>query len=58
VKEVKKQITDFGKKEKYDYIFITSDDAPTIIYAKDSYNLTSKLLKQLNEEYKATKEKK
>jgi len=56
--EVKKQIRDFGKKEKFDYIFTTSEDAPTIIYAKDSYNLTSKLLKQLNDEYKATKDKK
>ena len=58
VQQVKKYIKDFGKKEKFDYIFTTSDEAPTVIYAKDSYNLTNKLLKQLNEEYKATKEKK
>ena len=58
VQQVKKYIKDFGKKEKFDYIFTTSDDAPTVIYAKDSYNLTNKLLKQLNEEYKATQEKK
>ena len=58
IKQVKKYIRDFGKKEKFDYIFTTSEDAPSVIYAKDSYNLTDKLLKQLNEEYKATKEKK
>lgn len=58
IKQVKKYIRDFGKREKFDYIFTTSEDAPSVIYAKDSYNLTDKLLKQLNEEYKATKEKK
>lgn len=58
IKQVKKYIRDFGKKEKFDYIFTTSEDAPSVIYSKDSYNLTDKLLKQLNEEYKATKEKK
>ena len=58
VKDVKKYIENYGKKEKFDYIFTTSDAAPNVIYAKDSYNLTDKLLKQLNEEYKATKEKK
>jgi outer membrane protein len=55
VNDVKKYIQAFGKKEKFDYIFTTSDVAPNVIYAKDSYNLTDKLLKQLNEEYKAKK---
>lgn len=58
VNDVKKYIKDYGKKEGFDYIFTTSDAAPNVIFAKDSYNLTDKLLKQLNEEYKATKEKK
>jgi outer membrane protein len=58
IKQVKKYIKDYGKKEKFDYIFTTSDDMPTVIYAKDSYNLTDKLLKELNEQYKVTKEKK
>lgn len=58
VKNVRKYIESYGKKEGFDYIFTTSDAAPNVIYAKDSYNLTDKLLKQLNEEYKATKEKK
>jgi outer membrane protein len=58
VKDVRKYIENYGKKEKFDYIFTTSDAAPNVIYAKDSYNLTDKLLKQLNEEYKTTKEKK
>ena len=56
--QVKKYIREFGKKQKFDYIFTTSDDMPTVIYAKDSYNLTDKLLKELNEQYKATNQKK
>lgn len=58
VGDVKKYIQAYGKKEGFDYIFTTSDAAPNVIYSKDSYNLTDKLLKQLNEEYKTNKEKK
>ncbi len=58
IKQVKKYIKDYGKKENFDYIFTTSDDAPTVIHAKEKYDLTKILLKKLNEEYKATKEKK
>lgn len=56
--QVKKYIREFGKKQKFDYIFTTSDDMPTVIYGKDSYNLTDKLLKELNDQYKATNQKK
>lgn len=58
VKEVKKYIENYGKKEGYDYIFTTSEMSVNVIYAKESYNLTEKILKQLNEEYKANAEKK
>ncbi|MEY2701705.1 OmpH family outer membrane protein [Flavobacterium sp. 20NA77.7] len=58
VKEVKKYIENYGKKEGYDYIFTTSEMSVNVIYAKESYNLTEKILKKLNEEYKATAEKK
>jgi len=55
VKDIKKYIQDYGKKEGFDYIFTTSDLSVNVIYAKDSYNLTDKLLKKLNEEYKIAK---
>ena len=58
IKQVKKYIKDYGKKENFDYIFTTSDDAPTVIHAKENYDLTKILLKKLNDEYKTTKEKK
>lgn len=58
VKEVKKYIENYGKKEGYDYIFTTSEMSINVIYAKEKYNLTDKILKKLNEEYKANAEKK
>ena len=56
--QVKKYIREFGKKQQFDYIFTTSDDMPTVNYGKDSYNITDKLLKELNDQYKATNQKK
>ncbi len=55
VKQVKKYIQDYGKKEKYDYIFTTSDVNVTVIHAKEQYDLTDKMIKLLNEEYKKVK---
>ena len=54
ISEVKKFIKDYGKKKGYDYIYGTGD-AATILYAKDNYNITKEVLKELNETYKATK---
>lgn len=58
VKDLKKYIENYGKKEGFDFILTTSDMAPNVIYAKKEYDLTQKLLKMLNEEYTKTKEKK
>jgi outer membrane protein len=55
VKQVKQQIEDFGKKENYDYIFTTSDANVTVIFAKKQYDLTQKMIKLLNDEYKKVK---
>ena len=54
ISEVKKFIKDYGKKKGYDYIYGTGD-AATILYAKDNYDITKEVLKELNETYKATK---
>jgi outer membrane protein len=54
IKEVKQYIKDYGKKEGYDYIYGTGD-AATVLYAKDSYDLTKTLLEKLNKEYQASK---
>ena len=54
ISEVKKFIKDYGKKKGYDYVYGTGD-AATILYAKDNYDITKEVLKELNETYKATK---
>lgn len=54
IKDVKQYIKDYGKKEGYDYIYGTGD-AATVLYAKDSYDLTKTLLDKLNKEYEASK---
>jgi outer membrane protein len=50
VKSVKQFIKDYGKKEGYDYIYGTGD-AATVLYAKDSYDLTTVMTKELNDKY-------
>jgi outer membrane protein len=52
IKEVKVFIKDYGKKKGYDYVYGTGD-AATILYAKDTYNITKDVLKELNDIYKA-----
>ena len=54
ISEVKKFIKDYGKKNGYDYIYGTGD-AATVLYAKDGYDITKEVLKELNDTYKATK---
>jgi outer membrane protein len=54
ISEVKKFIKDYGKKKGYDYIYGTGD-AATVLYAKDNYDITKEVLKELNDTYKATK---
>jgi len=57
VSQIKKTIKEYGKKKGYDYIYGTGD-AASILYAKDSYDVTKDILKELNDKFKgsATKE--
>lgn len=52
IKDVKDYIKAYGKKQGYDYIYGTGD-AATVLYAKDSYDITEEVLKLLNDEFKA-----
>lgn len=54
ISEVKKFIKDYGKKKGYDYIYGTGD-AATVLYAKEGYDITKEVLKELNDSYKSTK---
>lgn len=53
VKTVKATISDYGKKNGYDYIYGT-EDASTVLYAKEEYNITDLIVKELNSKYKGT----
>lgn len=50
VTELKDYVKDYGKREKLDYIFGTGE-ANTVLYAKDAYNITSTILKELNDKF-------
>lgn len=50
VEAMRKYIKDFGKKEGYDYIYGTGD-AASVLYAKESYDITEKIIKEINDNY-------
>ena len=52
VKSVKKLIKEYGKEKGYDYIYGTGD-AATILYAKDTYDITEDIIRIINEKYAA-----
>lgn len=54
ISEVKQFIKTYGKKKGYDYVYGTGD-AATILYAKDQYDITKDVLKELNDSYNSTK---
>ena len=52
IKSVKQLIKDYGKEKGYDYIYGTGD-AATVLYAKDSYDITKDIVKLINDKYAA-----
>lgn len=56
VKKYKKIFKEYGKEKGYDYIFGTGD-AATVLYAKDSYDITKELIKLVNSKYVDEKDK-
>jgi len=51
--KVRKFIKEYGKKNGYSYIYGTGEVTPSILYAKDQFDITDKVIKELNENYKA-----
>lgn len=47
---MKAYIKDYGKKNGYDYIYGTGD-AASVLYAKDTYDITEEIIKALNDKY-------
>ena len=52
----KKIFKDYGKDKGYDYVFGTGE-AATVLYAKDSYDITKELVKMVNDKYKTEAKK-
>lgn len=50
VSSIKKFIGNYGKEKGLDYIFATGD-AVSILYGKESYDLTDEMIKLLNDQY-------
>jgi len=55
VSTMKKYVANYGKKKGYDYIYGTGDASVSIMYAKDGYDITAEVLKELNDSYKGSK---
>lgn len=53
VSKMKKYIREYGKKKGYDYIYGSGDVTNTVMYAKDGYDITTEILKELNDNYKS-----
>ena len=51
VTKYKKVFKEFGKEKGYDYIYGTGE-AATVLYAKDTYDITKELVKMVNDKYK------
>ena len=56
VSKIKKFVTAYGKKNGYDYIY-GSGDVVSIMYAKEGYDITAKITKELNDSYKGSGKK-
>lgn len=56
VKKYKKIFKDYGKEKGYDYIYGTGE-AATVLYAKDSYDITKELTKLVNDKYQSEDKK-
>lgn len=56
VSKIKKFVADYGKKNGYDYIY-GSGDVVSIMYAKEGYDITDKITKELNDNYKGSAKK-
>ena len=57
VSSYRKMLKEYGKEKGYDYIYGSGDASPSILYAKDSYNITKEIIKMINDKYKATGKK-
>ena len=53
IKNYRKLIKDYGKEKGFDYIYGTGETSNTVLYAKDSYDITNEIIKSINDNYKS-----
>ena len=53
----RKMLKQYGKEKGYDYIYGSGDSAPSILYAKDNYDITKEVIKMVNDKYKSAGKK-
>lgn len=53
----RKMLKEYGREKGYDYIYGSGEASPSILYAKDSYDITAEIIKKVNDKYKATGKK-
>ena len=53
----RKILKGYGKEKGYDYIFGSGESSPSILYAKDGYDITKEAIKMINDKYKSTDKK-
>ncbi|WP_264520003.1 OmpH family outer membrane protein [Flavobacterium sp. N1994] len=57
VKSYRKVIKEYGKEKGYDYVYGSGDSSPSILYAKDGYDITNDMIKKVNDLYKSVGKK-
>jgi len=56
VSQMRKHIKDYGKKNGFDFIYGTGEVA-SVLYAKESYDITDKMIKDMNDRYQGSAKK-
>ena len=57
VKSYRKVIKEYGKEKGYDYVYGSGDTSPSILYAKEGYDITKEMIKKVNDQYKSAGKK-
>lgn len=57
-KRINEYLKDYNKEGKYNFIFSTQEGNPTLYFKDTAFNITSEVLKGLNDTYKQSKAKK
>jgi outer membrane protein len=50
-------LKEYGREKGYDYIYGSGEASPSILYAKDNYDITAEIIKKVNDKYKSTGKK-